>query len=74
MGFSGQVAGGRAIIKDFARTIGGIPLGLSRFSGVCIMSKGMNSKKSVKKKPAKTADEKRADKKTKKTEVNVFGH
>ncbi|SIR85379.1 hypothetical protein SAMN05428955_0080 [Pseudomonas sp. 7SR1] len=36
------------------------------------MAKGMDSKKAVKKKPAKTADEKRADKKVKK--VNLFGH
>jgi len=41
-------------------------------SGVRIMSKGMDSKKADKKKPAKTAFEKRADKKAKK--VNVFGH
>jgi hypothetical protein len=41
-------------------------------SGVRIMSKGMDSKKADKKKPAKTAIEKRADKKSKK--VNVFGH
>jgi len=32
------------------------------------MSKGMNQKKQEKKKPAKTLDEKRADKKAKKTE------
>ena len=32
------------------------------------MSKGMNQKKQDKKKPAKTLDEKRADKKAKKTE------
>jgi hypothetical protein len=32
------------------------------------MSKGMNQKKQDKKKPAKTLEEKRADKKTKKTE------
>lgn len=36
------------------------------------MSKGMDSKKNEKKKPVKTAIEKRADKKAKK--VNVFGH
>ncbi|SEL68755.1 hypothetical protein SAMN05216604_12768 [Pseudomonas agarici] len=36
------------------------------------MSKGMDSKKAAKKKPAKTADEKRAQKKVKK--ANVFGH
>ncbi|VVN86544.1 hypothetical protein PS691_01514 [Pseudomonas fluorescens] len=36
------------------------------------MAKGMDSKKAAKKKPSKTADEKRADKKAKK--VGVFGH
>jgi hypothetical protein len=40
--------------------------------GACIMSKGMDSKKAAKKKPTKTAVEKRADKKAKK--VGVFGH
>jgi len=34
--------------------------------------KGMDSKKAAKKKPTKTADEKRAEKRTKKS--NVFGH
>lgn len=38
------------------------------------MSKGMDSKKATKKKPAKTADEKRADKKAKKTDTGLFGH
>lgn len=38
------------------------------------MAKGLNSKKADKKKPAKTADEKRADKKTKKSESGLFGH
>ena len=41
-------------------------------SGVPIMSKGMNSKKADKKKPAKTAIEKRAEKKAKK--LDIFGH
>ena len=41
-------------------------------SGVRIMSKGMDSKKAAKKKPAKSADEKRAAKKVKK--VDVLGH
>jgi len=41
-------------------------------SGVRIMSKGMDSKKAAKKKPAKTAIEKRAEKKAKK--VDIFGH
>jgi hypothetical protein len=41
-------------------------------SGERILSKGMDSKKADKKKPAKTAIKKRADKKAKK--VNVFGH
>lgn len=36
------------------------------------MSKGMDSKKAVKKKPAKTAMEKRAEKKARK--VDIFGH
>lgn len=36
------------------------------------MSKGMDSK-AAKKKPAKTADEKRADKKAK-TDTGLFGH
>ncbi len=36
--------------------------------------KGMDSKKAAKKKPAKSAVEKRADKKAKKTQVGVFGH
>lgn len=38
------------------------------------MAKGMDSKKAAKKKPAKTANEKRADKKAKKTETGLFGH
>jgi hypothetical protein len=38
------------------------------------MAKGLNSKKADKKKPAKTADEKRAEKKAKKTYSNLFGH
>lgn len=38
------------------------------------MAKGMDSKKAAKKKPAKTADEKRAEKKTKKSEASLFGH
>jgi hypothetical protein len=49
-----------------------IPDLTSPMSGVRIMSKGMDSKKAAKKKPAKTADEKRSDKKAKK--VGVFGH
>ncbi len=36
------------------------------------MSKGLDAKKADKKKPAKTAMEKRADKRAKK--LNVFGH
>lgn len=36
------------------------------------MFKGMDSKKAAKKKPAKTAIEKRAEKKAKK--VDIFGH
>ncbi len=36
------------------------------------MSKGMDSKKAAKKKPAKTAIEKRHEKKAKK--VDIFGH
>jgi len=38
------------------------------------MSKGLDAKKSAKKKPARTAIEKRADKRAKKTELNIFGH
>jgi len=38
------------------------------------MAKGMDSKKAAKKKPVKTADEKRADKKAKKSETGLFGH
>jgi hypothetical protein len=38
------------------------------------MSKGMNAKKTAKKKPSRSADEKRADKKAKKAEHNIFGH
>jgi hypothetical protein len=38
------------------------------------MSKGMDSKKAAKKKPAKTPDEKRADKKAKKSDTGLFGH
>jgi len=64
---------GRAqIIKEHARRDRCIPDLTSPVSGVRIMSKGMESKKAAKKKPAKTAIEKRADKKAKK--VNVFGH
>jgi hypothetical protein len=39
-----------------------------------IMSKGQDSKKNAKKKPLLTAKEKRAAKKSKKTETNVLGH
>lgn len=42
--------------------------------GARIMSKGMDSKKAAKKKPAKTAEEKRADKKAKKSDTGLFGH
>lgn len=38
------------------------------------MSKGMDSKKAAKKKPSKTLDEKRADKKAKKSDTGLFGH
>jgi len=38
------------------------------------MAKGMDSKKAAKKNPAKTADEKRADKKSKKSDTGLFGH
>jgi len=38
------------------------------------MTKGKDSKTAAKKKPAKTADEKRADKKAKKTDTGLFGH
>ena len=41
---------------------------------VNIMSKGQDSKKNTKKKPLLTAKEKRAAKKSKKTESNVLGH
>jgi hypothetical protein len=61
-----------AIIKERASMDRCIPDLTSPVSGVRIMSKGMDSKKADKKKPAKTAIEKRADKKAKK--VNVFGH
>jgi hypothetical protein len=44
------------------------------FPGARIMSKGMDSKKAAKKKPAKTLDEKRADKKAKKSDTGLFGH
>ena len=63
---------GGAIISAFCRAIGGIPSATSPFSGACIMAKGMDSKKAAKKKPAKTAIEKRAEKKAKK--VDIFGH
>ncbi|AKA23044.1 hypothetical protein PCL1606_15890 [Pseudomonas chlororaphis] len=36
--------------------------------------KGLESKKAAKKKPARTALEKRADKRAKKAEHNIFGH
>jgi hypothetical protein len=36
--------------------------------------KGLDSKKAGKKKPAKSATEKRADKKAKKADSGVFGH
>tara|TARA_R110001592_G_scaffold227724_1_gene484013 strand:- start:52874 stop:53017 length:144 start_codon:yes stop_codon:yes gene_type:complete len=39
-----------------------------------IMSKGQDSKKDSKKKPLLTAKEKKAAKKTKKTETNVLGN
>ena len=64
--------GKRAIIKERARRERYIPDLTSLTSGVRIMSKGMEAKKELKKKPAKTAIEKRADKKAKK--LNVFGH
>jgi hypothetical protein len=54
--------------------IGVIPSVTSPVSGARIMAKGLNSKKADKKKPAKTADEKRAEKKAKKTDSNLFGH
>lgn len=38
------------------------------------MAKGMDSKKADKKKPAKTLVEKRADKKSKKSDAGLFGH
>jgi hypothetical protein len=38
------------------------------------MSKGQDSKKSVKKKPLLTAKEKKASKKSKKADSNVLGH
>ncbi len=38
------------------------------------MSKGKDNKKNVKKKPLLTAKEKRAAKKSKKTETNALGH
>ncbi len=38
------------------------------------MSKGQDSKKSVKKKPLLTAKEKKASKKSKKADANVLGH
>ena len=41
---------------------------------VNIMSKGQDSKKNAKKKPLLTAKEKRAAKRSKKTETNVLGH
>jgi hypothetical protein len=45
----------------------------TRITGVPVM-KGLDSKKAAKKKPAKSADEKRAEKKAKKTGVGLFGH
>lgn len=36
--------------------------------------KGLDSKKATKKKPSKSADEKRAQKKAKKAGVGLFGH
>lgn len=36
--------------------------------------KGQDAKKATKKKPAKTADEKRADKKAKKSTGSLLGH
>ncbi|AZC32902.1 hypothetical protein C4K37_4946 [Pseudomonas chlororaphis subsp. piscium] len=36
--------------------------------------KGVEAKKVAKKKPARTAIEKRADKRAKKAEHNIFGH
>ena len=41
---------------------------------VIIMSKGQDSKKNIKKKPLLTAKEKKAAKKSKKTETDVLGH
>jgi hypothetical protein len=38
------------------------------------MSKGKDSKKDIKKKPLLTIKEKRAAKKSKKTETNILGH
>ena len=38
------------------------------------MSKGQDSKKNVKKKPLLTAKEKKAAKKSKKTDTNALGH
>ncbi|MOA43162.1 hypothetical protein D3C78_1652880 [compost metagenome] len=61
-----------AIIKEHAHQDRCIPEPTSPVSGVRIMSKGMDSKKAAKKKPAKTAIEKRAEKKAKK--VDIFGH
>jgi len=60
------------IIKQRARRDRCIPDLTSPLSGVRIMSKGMDSKKAAKKKPAKTAIEKRHEKRAKK--VDIFGH
>ena len=62
----------RAIIKERALKDRCIPDLTSRKCGVQIMSKGMDSKKAAKKKPLKSAIEKRTEKKAKK--VGVFGH
>ena len=62
----------RAIIKERASKDRCIPDLTFLASGVHIMSKGLDAKKADKKKPAKTAMEKRADKRAKK--LNVFGH
>jgi hypothetical protein len=62
----------RAIIRERAHRDRSIPVFATLASGVRIMAKGIESKKELKKKPAKTAIEKRADKKAKK--LNVFGH
>jgi hypothetical protein len=68
----GLSVGKAAIIKERTALDRCIPDLTSPVSGVRIMSKGMDSKKAAKKKPAKTAIEKRAEKKAKK--VDIFGH